>query len=345
MSAPLPALPNPLLAVENLAKHYAVGGGPLGGSGMTLRAVDGVSFQIGRGETFGLVGESGCGKSTVGKAILRLVEPTSGSVTLDGTEITTLPSAALREQRRNMQVIFQDPYASLNPKMTAAKIVAEPFLNYRLHSPREREEKVAALFARVGLRRDQLQRYPHEFSGGQRQRLGIARALALEPKLVIGDEPVSALDVSVQAQVINLMVRLQQELGLSYLFIAHDLALVRHVSDRIAVMYLGRFVETAPAATLFAAPAHPYTRMLLASVPQPGAARAGRRRTLLRGEPPSQLSLPSGCRFHPRCPEAIDRCKVEDPAIRLVGSGHLAACHLVGGEVVTKAETPQRMSP
>jgi oligopeptide/dipeptide ABC transporter ATP-binding protein len=316
----------PLLVVDRLAKHYSLG------RELRLRAVDGVSFRIGRGETLGLVGESGCGKSTVGKAILRLVEPTGGSVRLDGVEITTLKPEALREQRRNMQVIFQDPYASLNPKMTAKAIVTEPFVNYRLHAPRERAEWVAELFARVGLRPDQMDRFPHEFSGGQRQRLGIARALALEPKLVIGDEPVSALDVSVQAQVINLMVRLQEELGLSYLFIAHDLAVVRHISDRVAVMYLGRIVEMAATETLFAAPAHPYTRMLLASVPSAEARQGARRRTILKGEPPSPLAPPPGCPFHPRCPDAVDRCRVEIPLLRPVGSGgQIAACHLAGG--------------
>jgi oligopeptide/dipeptide ABC transporter ATP-binding protein len=324
----------PLLAVTDLAKHYAVGGGLLRGSGQTLRAVDGISLHIRHGETFGLVGESGCGKSTAGKAILRLIEPTRGSVTLDGVEITTLSPTALREQRRNMQVIFQDPYSSLNPKMRAADIVAEPFRNYGLHSKRERRERVAELFAKVGLRSDQMQRHPHEFSGGQRQRLGIARALALEPKLVIGDEPVSALDVSVQAQVINLMVRLQEDLGLSYLFIAHDLGVVRHISDRIGVMYLGRIVETAPTAALFATPAHPYTRMLLAAVPRSGAGRGGRRQPVLQTEPPSPLSPPSGCRFHTRCPEAVARCRTEDPALREIGPQHQAACHLVGGDPV-----------
>ncbi len=328
------ATPEPLLVVDDLSKHYHVGGGFFGGGGVPLRAVDGISFRIGRGETFGLVGESGCGKSTAGKAILRLVEPSGGSVRLDGVEITTLSRAALHEQRRNMQAIFQDPFASLNPKMTAAAIVNEPFINYRLHSRRERADRVAALFARVGLRPDHMARYPHEFSGGQRQRLGIARALALEPKLVIGDEPVSALDLSVQAQVINLMVRLQEELGLSYLFIAHDLAVVRHISDRIAVMYLGRIVEMAAAETVFSAPAHPYTRMLLASVPSAGARRQTRRRTVLRGEPPSPLSPPTGCHFHPRCPDAIERCRIETPLLRRVGTGHLAACHLAGGEIV-----------
>jgi oligopeptide/dipeptide ABC transporter ATP-binding protein len=317
---------DPLLVVDGLAKHYRVSGGH------NLRAVDGVSFHIGRGETLGLVGESGCGKSTVGKAILRLVEPSGGSVRLEGVEITTLGSAALRAQRRNMQVIFQDPYASLNPKMTAGAIVAEPFVNYGLFAPKERSERVAQLFARVGLRPDQMDRYPHEFSGGQRQRLGIARALALEPRLVIGDEPVSALDVSVQAQVINLMVRLQEEMGLSYLFIAHDLAVVRHISDRVAVMYLGKIVEMAATETLFGHPAHPYTRMLLASVPSAEARRdTTRRRTVLLGEPPSPLAPPSGCPFHPRCPDAIDRCQVDLPALRAVGDGHMAACHLAGG--------------
>ncbi|HET6607661.1 MAG TPA: oligopeptide/dipeptide ABC transporter ATP-binding protein, partial [Rhodopila sp.] len=286
----------------------------------------------GHGETLGLVGESGCGKSTVGKTVLRLVEPSRGSVQLEGVEITKLSYTALREQRRSMQVIFQDPYASLNPKMKAGAIVAEPFINYGLLKPAERSERVAELFAKVGLRPDQMDRYPHEFSGGQRQRLGIARALALEPKLVIGDEPVSALDVSVQAQVINLMVRLQEELGLGYLFIAHDLAVVRHISDRVAVMYLGRIVEVAKTETLFHTPAHPYTRMLLASVPSADARRVDRWRTVLRGEPPSPLKPPSGCPFHTRCPDAVERCRVDLPVLRSVGAGHIAACHLVGAE-------------
>jgi len=315
----------PLLAVEGLTKHYGTGRDLLGRPGMTVRAVDGISFTIAHGETLGLVGESGCGKSTAGKAILRLIEPTAGSVKLDGVELTTLGPAALHAQRRNMQVIFQDPYASLNPKMTAAALVGEPFINYRLHTAPERKERVAGLFARVGLRADHLPRYPHEFSGGQRQRLGIARALALEPKLVIADEPVSALDVSVQAQVINLMVRLQQELGLGYLFVAHDLAVVRHISDRIAVMYLGRIVELAAAEELFAAPAHPYTRMLLDAVPVPGKRR---RKSPLRGEPPSPLSPPAGCHFHSRCPLAVARCRSETPLLRAVAGGHQAACHL-----------------
>jgi peptide/nickel transport system ATP-binding protein/oligopeptide transport system ATP-binding protein len=317
----------PLLEVTALTKHYDVQRGPFAPR-RQVRAVDGLSFSIGHGETLGLVGESGCGKSTAGKAILRLIEPTSGSVKLDGTEITTLPASAMHAQRRNMQVIHQDPFASLNPKMTAAALVAEPFVNYGLYSRAERLERVAALFERVGLRKDQMSRYPHEFSGGQRQRLGIARALTLSPKLVIGDEPVSALDVSVQAQVINLMVGLQEDFGLSYLFIAHDLAVVRHISHRIAVMYLGRIVEPAPAAHLFAQPAHPYTRMLLASVPVAGAPRGPRRRVVLRGEPPSAMAPPPGCHFHPRCPGAVERCWGEAPLLREVAPGQVAACHL-----------------
>lgn len=342
---PEPHQREPLLVVNDLAKHYALRANLFGRGGVTLRAVDGISFEIGHGETLGLVGESGCGKSTAGKAILRLVEPTAGTVRLGGVDVTALSGAELHAQRRNMQVIFQDPFASLNPKMTAATLVGEPFVNYGLHSHSERKARVAALFERVGLRPDHMQRYPHEFSGGQRQRLGIARALALEPRLVIGDEPVSALDVSVQAQVINLMVRLQEDLGLSYLFIAHDLSVVRHISHRVAVMYLGRIVELAPTETIFATPAHPYTRTLLASVPVVGGKRRSRRQNVLRSEPPSPLSPPKGCHFHPRCPDANARCRIEAPALRTVGSGHSAACHLAGGNPDQRSSDTVRPAP
>ncbi|NBQ76802.1 MAG: ATP-binding cassette domain-containing protein, partial [Acetobacteraceae bacterium] len=291
--------PPPVLEVQDLVKHYSVGGGFFGHGRQQLKAVDRISFSIGERETLGLVGESGCGKSTVGKAVLRLVEPTSGRVALQGEEITGLDSASLLQRRKRMQVIFQDPYSSLNPRMTAGEIVQEPLINFGVGNRAEQQERVAALFARVGLRPDQRANYPHEFSGGQRQRLGIARALALGPNLIIGDEPVSALDVSVQAQVINLMMDLQQEFGLSYLFIAHDLGVVEHISHRVAVMYLGKIVEIAPREALFKAPRHPYTEALLAAVPV-AHPRARRSRVVLKGDVPSPINPPSGCRFHTR---------------------------------------------
>lgn len=317
----------PLLRVRDLKKHYALPGEGFLPKPKMLRAVDGISFDVGQGETLGLVGESGCGKSTAGKAILRLVEPTEGSIRLDGVEITGLSPADLRDQRRNMQVVFQDPYSSLNPKTTAGAAVMEPFRNFNVHNGKEREEKTAELFERVGLRRAQMAKYPHEFSGGQRQRLGIARALALDPKLIIADEPVSALDVSVQAQVINLMVRLQDELGLSYIFIAHDLGVVRHVSHRVAVMYLGLIVELASVEELFREPLHPYSKALLASAPSTNP-RTPVKRTVLTGDIPSPLTPPSGCRFHTRCPFAFDRCSKEEPKLKDQGSGRIVACHL-----------------
>ena len=317
----------PVLEVRDLIKHYSVGGRFFGRGRKQLRAVDGVSFSIGQGETLGLVGESGCGKSTVGKAVLRLVEPTSGHVSLEGEEITGLGSAALLDRRKRMQVIFQDPYSSLNPRMTAGEIVQEPLINFGIGSRAEQRDRVALLFARVGLRPDQRANYPHEFSGGQRQRLGIARALALGPSVIIGDEPVSALDVSVQAQVINLMMDLQQEVGLSYLFVAHDLGVVEHISHRVAVMYLGKIVEIAARASLFETPRHPYTEALLAAVPV-SHPRARRARTVLTGDVPSPINPPPGCRFHTRCPIAVARCRQEEPPLVVDASGHGVACHL-----------------
>jgi len=317
----------PVLEVRDLVKHYSVGGGFFGRGRKQLRAVDGVSFSIGQGETLGLVGESGCGKSTVGKAVLRLVEPTSGHISLEGEEITGLGSAALLDRRKRMQVIFQDPYSSLNPRMTAGEIVQEPLINFGIGSRTEQRDRVAMLFARVGLRPDQRANYPHEFSGGQRQRLGIARALALGPSVIIGDEPVSALDVSVQAQVINLMMDLQQEFGLSYLFVAHDLGVVEHISHRVAVMYLGKIVEIAARAALFETPRHPYTEALLAAVPV-SHPRARRSRTVLTGDVPSPINPPTGCRFHTRCPIAVARCRQEEPPLVVDASGHGVACHL-----------------
>jgi len=319
----------PLLRVRDLKKHYALPGEGFMPKPKMLRAVDGISFDVGQGETLGLVGESGCGKSTAGKAILRLVEPTEGSIRLDGVEITGLSPADLRDERRNMQVVFQDPYSSLNPKATAGAAVMEPFRNFNVHSGKDREEKTAELFERVGLRRAHMAKYPHEFSDGQRQRLGIARALALDPKLIIADEPVSALDVSVQAQVINLMVQLQDELGLSYIFIAHDLGVVRHVSHRVAVMYLGLIVELASVEELFREPLHPYSKALLASAPSTNP-RTPVKRTVLTGDIPSPLAPPSGCRFHTRCPFAFDRCSREEPKLKDQGNGRIVACHLHG---------------
>ncbi|GAC1342011.1 MAG: dipeptide ABC transporter ATP-binding protein [Acetobacteraceae bacterium] len=316
----------PLLEVRDLRKHYVMRAGPFGRATLPVRAVDGISFTLSRGETLGLVGESGCGKSTAGKALMRLIEPSSGSVRLNGVELSRLSKREMHAQRRQMQAVFQDPYSSLNPKLTAGALVAEPLINFGLGDAAARRARVEDLFGRVGLRAADMAKYPHEFSGGQRQRLGIARALAPGPALVVGDEPVSALDVSVQAQVVNLLVRLQQEFGLAYLFIAHDLAVVRHISDRVAVMYLGRIVELAPTEALFARPAHPYTQALLDAIPVPDP-RRHRRRVVLRGEVPSPVRPPPGCHFHPRCPIATGRCRVEDPALRDLGDGHSAACH------------------
>jgi oligopeptide transport system ATP-binding protein len=323
----------PMLGVEGLRKWYPVRGGLFGRPAAWVRAVDGVSFEIRRGETFALVGESGCGKTTVGRSVLRLVEPTGGSVRFEGRDVLGLGRAELRALRRHMQLIFQDPYASLNPRMTVGAIVGEAIEVHGLARGSEREDRVAALLERVGLSAGYRTRYPHEFSGGQRQRIGIARALALEPRFIVCDEAVSALDVSIQAQILNLLRDLQQELGLTYLFISHDLNVVQHLADRVGVMYLGRIVENAPAAELFADPKHPYTRALLEANPRPDPDAP--RTPALAGEVPSALAPPTGCHFHPRCPRVFEPCAgLEPPHVALAG-GREVVCHLYpagGGE-------------
>lgn len=323
---------SPVLEVKNLTKNFPVRKGLLGRTVANVHAVDGISFSIGDGETLGLVGESGCGKSTAGKLILKLIEPTAGEIRLSGERIDQLSRNRMRARRRTMQVVFQDPYSSLNPRMRARDVVAEPLRNFESLLESEIDTRVAELFENVGLRSDQLRRFPHEFSGGQRQRLVIARALALKPKLIICDEPVSALDVSVQAQVINLLIDLQKEFGLAYLFIAHDLAVVEHISHRVAVMYLGRIVELAEKESLFAGPQHPYTEALLSAVPVPDPT-VKPQRIILQGDVPSPIKPPPGCHFHTRCPYAFDRCKAERPAMREIKPGHFAACHLREGPV------------
>jgi oligopeptide/dipeptide ABC transporter ATP-binding protein len=317
----------PVLEVTDLKKHFPVKKGLLRRTVGQVYAVDGVSFTIGEGETLGLVGESGCGKTTAGRAVLRLIEPTSGSVKVEGREITGLSKAEMRPYRREMQIVFQDPFSSLNPRMTAGDIVGEPLQVHGVTRRRERQEQVSALFARVGLRPAQMSNYPHQFSGGQRQRIGIARALALGPKLIVGDEPVSALDVSIQAQVINLLQDLQRERRLSYLFISHNLAVVEHISHRIAVMYLGRIVEQADTRAIFTRGQHPYTEALLSAVPVPDPA-IKRKKRVLQGDVPSPVNPPSGCHFHTRCPYAVARCKVEVPLLREIAPGHHVSCHL-----------------
>jgi oligopeptide/dipeptide ABC transporter ATP-binding protein len=317
----------PVLDVRGLKKHFPIRKGFLQRAAGTVFAVDGVSFTVRRGETLGLVGESGCGKSTVGRTILRLIDPTDGTINVAGQDITWLNKRELRPFLRQTQIIFQDPFSSLDPRMSAGDIVAEPLRIHGIARGAEVRKKVAALFERVGLRRAQMDNYPHQFSGGQRQRIGIARALALEPHLIVGDEPVSALDVSIQAQVLNLMMDLQRELGLAYLFISHNLAVVEHISHNIAVMYLGRIVEYTDKRTLFTRALHPYTEQLLLAVPVPDP-RVKRPKRILQGDVPSPINPPAGCHFHTRCPYAVDRCRVEAPALREVKPGQMVACHL-----------------
>ena len=317
-----------LLEIRDLKKYFPVSTGLLGRTREHVKAIDGVSLDVDDGETVGLVGESGCGKTSLGRCIVRLIEPTSGTITFEGRELSALSGSAMREIRRKMQVIFQDPYASLNPRMRVGEIIGEGLRIHGLAQGRDLKARVLELLTRVGLRAEYYGRYPHEFSGGQRQRIGIARALAVNAKFIVADEAVSALDVSIQAQILNMLLDLQQELGLTYLFISHDLRVVEHVSDRVAVMYLGKIVEIAPAGQLHSVSQHPYTRALLSAVPVADATRKGAR-IVLQGDVPSPVNPPSGCSFHPRCPFALDRCTEEEPRLEYDGK-HGVACHVFG---------------
>jgi len=338
----------PLLAATGLVKHFVASRSLLGRPARTVRAVDGVSLEVMPGETVALVGESGCGKSTIGRLILRLVEPTAGTVRFAGADVSELRGAELRAFRARAQIIFQDPYASLNPRMTVGDMLVEPLLLHKVMTAAAQRDRVGQLLALVGLDPGYARRYPHEFSGGQRQRIAIARALAPEPKLIVCDEPVSALDVSIRAQILNLLADLQRRLGLAYVFISHDLSVVKHIADRVMVMYLGRIVETAPTDALFASPRHPYTQALMSAIPLPSA-RAGRRRRLLPGDPPSPTAPPAGCHLHPRCPHAEARCSAARPELEELMAGHRVACLKSGeialdrGSLPAEAETPAHL--
>ena len=316
----------PVLQVEGLVKHFPIHGGLLQRQVGAVRAVDGVTFSIRRGETLGLVGESGCGKSTIGKVVLKLIEPTAGKIVLAGEDVTALKPGAMWTHRRRIQTIFQDPYSSMNPRLPSGTIVGEPLENFGIARGAARDEQVAQLFRRVGLRPEAMRKYAHEFSGGQRQRLGIAKALSVNPDVIVADEPVSALDVSVQAQVLNLLIDLQEEYGLAYLFISHDLAVMRHISHRIAVMYLGRIVELTDKRTLFTQPLHPYTEALLSAATAPDPKRRGLRKKIVQGDVPSPARPPPGCHFHTRCIYATAECRVTDPPLLEVAPGHHVAC-------------------
>jgi peptide/nickel transport system ATP-binding protein len=318
----------PLLSVQNLKKYFPIHRGVFGQVAAYVKAVDDISFTINKGETFGLVGESGCGKTTAGRAVLRLLEPDSGSIQFEGVDLLALGKQELRRKRRDMQIIFQDPFASLNPRMTIKTIVGEPFAIHGIASGSERTDRVADLLKTVGLDSGVMNRYPHEFSGGQRQRIGIARALALKPKFIVADEPVSALDVSIQAQIINLLADLQQQFGLTYLFISHAIPVIEHISTRIGVMYLGKLVEVGTSRQICTDPKHPYTQALLSAVPIPDPA-AKKQRVVLRGDVPTPINPPQGCRFHTRCPLVVDRCKTDEPVLRQIEDGRHVACHLV----------------
>ncbi|HPC73144.1 MAG TPA: dipeptide ABC transporter ATP-binding protein [Syntrophales bacterium] len=318
-----------LLEIKNLRKYFPVRGGFIEGSRGIVKAVDGVNLEVTRGETLGLVGESGCGKTTLGRMILRLEAPTEGEIFFEGENVLGYNGERLKKFRRDVQMVFQDPYASLNPRRSAGSTIGEPFLVHGLADAREREERVARLMGIVGLTREQMRRYPHEFSGGQRQRIGVARALALNPKIIVADEPVSALDVSIQAQILNLLKDLQAEFGLTYLFISHDLSVVEHMSDRVAVMYLGKIVELANSKVLYETPLHPYTKVLFSAIPVPDPARK-KERIITGGDVPSPVNPPPGCTFHPRCPYRIERCNREVPALLEISKGHFVACHLYG---------------